>query len=170
MCTGSLVIVHDRSFMKEISPYISSAAVMIYCKKTRKVCKCTIAEQFQSAGSYRGERLGGVVTQLILRAAVQGRMGSYPLTFEDCNNDGVVKHGNKPFRPLSSTQMNADVLQIMKGLILDHPFSLKFLYAASHSNDTKQWQECTLKKRINIKVGPPCKESSPCRTRVKSIL
>ncbi len=136
--------------MKEISPYILSAAILIYCKTTKKVCKCTIAEQSQSAGSYRGEILGGVVTQLILRAAVQVRMGPYPLTIEDCNNDGVVKHGNTPFRPLLSTQLNADVLRIMERMILDHPFRLKFLYVASHSNDIKKWEECSLKERINI--------------------
>jgi hypothetical protein len=130
MCTGSLVIIHDGSFMKEISPYISAAAVMIYCKMPKKGCKCTIAEQSQSAGSYRGKILGGVVTQLILRVAVQGRMDPYPLTIEDCNNDGVVKHGNTPFRPLSSTQSNADVLRIIKRMILDHPFCLKFLYVS----------------------------------------
>ena len=123
--------------MKEISPYISSAAVMIYCKTTKKVCKCTIAEQSQSALSYRGEILRGVVTQLILRAAVQGRMGPHPLTIEDCDSDGVVKHSNTPFRPLSSAQSNADVLRFMKRMILDHPFRLKFLYVASHFNDTK---------------------------------
>jgi hypothetical protein len=121
MCTGSLVIIHDGSFMKEIHPYISTVAIMIYCKTTKKGCKCTIAEQSQSAGSYKGEILGGVVTQLILHVAVQGRMGPYPLTIEDCNNDGVVKHGNTPFRPLLSTQSNADVLHIIKHMILDHP-------------------------------------------------
>ncbi len=124
--------------MKEISPYILAAAIMIYCKMTKKVCKCTIAEQSQSAGSYRGEILGGVVTQLILRVAVQEGMGPYPLTIEDCDKDGVVKHSNTPFRPLSSTQLNADVLRIMKHMILDHPFRLKFLYVSSHSNDTKK--------------------------------
>jgi hypothetical protein len=159
ICTGSLVIIHDGLFMREISPYTLSAAVMIYCKTTKKVCKCTIAEQSQSAGSYRGEILGGVVTQLILCATVQGRMGPYPLTFEDCKNDGVVKHGNTPFRPLSSTQSNADVLRIMKCMILDHPFCLKFLYVASHSNDTKKWEECSLKERINIKVDHLAKKA-----------
>jgi hypothetical protein len=79
--------------MKEISPYILSAAVMIYHKTTKKVCKFTIAKQSQSARSYRREILGGVVKQLILRVAVQGGMGPYPLTIEDCINDGVVKHG-----------------------------------------------------------------------------
>jgi hypothetical protein len=45
--------------MKETSPSISAMAVMIYCKTTKKGCKCTIAEQSQSAGSYRGEILRG---------------------------------------------------------------------------------------------------------------
>ncbi len=90
--------------------------------------------------------------QLILRAAVQSRMGPHPLTIEDCDSNGIVKHSNTPFRPLLSTQSNADVLRIMKHMILDHPFCLKFLYVASHSNDTKKWEECSLKERINIKV------------------
>jgi hypothetical protein len=145
--------------MKKISPYMLSAAVMIYCKMTKKVCKCTIAEQSQSAGSYKREILGGVVTQLFLRTAVQGRMGPYPLTIEYCNNDGVVKHGNTPFRPLLSTQLNADVLRIMKRMILDHQFCLKFLYVTSHSNDTKKLKECSLKERINIKVDHIAKKA-----------
>ncbi len=145
--------------MKKISPYISAAAIMIYCKTTKKGCKCTIAEQSQSAGSYRREILGGVVTQLILRAAVQGRMGPYPLTIEDCDNDGVVKHGNTSFRPLLSTQLNADILRIMKRMILDHPFRLKFLYVASHSDDTKKRKERSLKERINFKVDHLAKKA-----------
>ncbi len=72
--------------------------------------------------------------------------------FEDCDIYGVVKHGNTPTRPLSSNQSNADILRIMKGMILEHPFCLKFLYVASHSDDTKKWKECSPKERINIKV------------------
>jgi hypothetical protein len=170
MRNWTLVIIHDGSFMKEISPHISSAAVMIYCKTTKKVCKCTIVEKSQSTGSYRGEILGGVVTQLILCAAVQGRMGPYPLTFEDCDNDGVVKHGNTPTRPLSSNQSNTDILRIMKQMILEHPFHLKFLYVTSHSDDTKKWKECSLKERINIKVDHLAKKSTPHRPHIRPIL
>jgi hypothetical protein len=36
MGNGTLVIIHNGSFMKEISPHILSAAVMIYCKTTKK--------------------------------------------------------------------------------------------------------------------------------------
>ncbi len=106
------MIVHNESYMKEVSLVVCSAAVLIYCKLTGSSCKCTIAiaEKSLSAGSYRGEILGTILTQLILRAAVQGCMGPYPVIIEDCGNDGVVKHGNAPFRTLSSTQTQSDVL------------------------------------------------------------
>jgi hypothetical protein len=97
LCSGSLVIVHDGSYMKEVSLVVCSAAILIYCKLTGSSCKCTIAEKSPSAGSYRGEILGTILTQLILRAAVQGHMGLYPVIIEDCDNDRVVKHGNAPF-------------------------------------------------------------------------
>jgi hypothetical protein len=36
MIHGSLIIIHDGSYMKEISPSISSAATMIYCTSAKK--------------------------------------------------------------------------------------------------------------------------------------
>jgi hypothetical protein len=108
------MIVHDGSYMKEVSPVVCSAAILIYCKLTGSSCKCTIAEKSLSAGSYCGEILGTILTQLILRAAVQGRMGPYPVIIEDCDNDGVVKYGNAPFQTLSLTQTQSDILGVMK--------------------------------------------------------
>jgi hypothetical protein len=82
--------------MKEISPDLCSAAVVIYCTSTSLLCKCTIAEKTGSAGSYLGEILGAILAQLILHAAVQGRMRPYPVAAIDCDNLGMVRHGNKP--------------------------------------------------------------------------
>jgi hypothetical protein len=48
----SLIIIHDGSYMKDISPLISSAAMMIYCTVAKKQCKCTWAEKSESVGSY----------------------------------------------------------------------------------------------------------------------
>ena len=62
MINRSLIIIHDGSYMKEVSPFISAAATMIYCTKAKKRCKCTWAEKSESAGSYRGERLGGIMS------------------------------------------------------------------------------------------------------------
>ena len=66
MLAQSLIIIHDGSYMNKISPIISSAATMIYCTIAKVQCKCTWAEMSTSAGLYRGEILGGVMTQLIL--------------------------------------------------------------------------------------------------------
>jgi len=52
MINRSLIIIHDGSYMKEISPLIGAAAMMIYCMIAKKRCKCTWAEKSESAGSY----------------------------------------------------------------------------------------------------------------------
>ncbi len=41
MINRYLIIIHDGSYMKEISPSISAAATMIYCTIAKKRCKCT---------------------------------------------------------------------------------------------------------------------------------
>jgi hypothetical protein len=43
MINRSLIIIHDGSYMKEISPLISASAMMIYCTIAKKRCKCTLA-------------------------------------------------------------------------------------------------------------------------------
>ncbi len=139
LCMGSLIITYDRSYMWEVLPHICSAAVMSVCTVSGSLCKCTIAEKSPASGSYRGELLGAILAQLILHAAVQGRMGPYPVILEDCNNLGMVRHGNKPHRPLSMTQTHADVWWVLKQYIVCQPFALKFLYVASHADDTKSW-------------------------------
>ncbi len=49
MLAQSLIIIHDGSYIKEISPIISSAATMIYCTIAKVQCKCTWAEMSTSA-------------------------------------------------------------------------------------------------------------------------
>ncbi len=107
---------------------VCSAAVMIYCTRTRQSCTCTIVECSPSAGSYRGEILGAILAQLILRAASIGMIGPFPVLNEDCNNNGVVLHGNSYLKPLPASQTQADVLRVMKKLVSQQMFTTKFLY------------------------------------------
>jgi hypothetical protein len=147
LCMGSLVIIHDGSYMKKVSQYVCSAAVMIYCTQRGSVCKCTITEKSEAARSYRGKILGAIITQFILRAAVQGKMGPYPIILEDCDNLGIVQHGHTPRRLLSTTQTHTDLLRVLKHYIVKQPFLLKFLHVASHADDTKTWESCSLKEK-----------------------
>jgi hypothetical protein len=159
MINRSLIIVHDGSYMKEVSPFISAAATMIYCTKAKKRCKCTWAEKSESAGSYRGEILGGIMTQLLLRAAAKGCKKRIPGVRADCDNNGVVSHGNTPHIPLTTNQTQADLLRVYKNLISAQSFPVQYKYVPSHADDSKKWRDCTLKERINIKVDALAKKA-----------
>ncbi len=125
---------------------------MIWRTASDQTCKCTIAEYSESASSYHGKILGAIIAQLILGAAVTERMGPYPIMTEDCDNNGVVLHGNKHYRLLSALQTQSDVLRVMKQLITCQPFVILFLYVQSHSDNIKEWGACTTKERMNIKA------------------
>jgi hypothetical protein len=127
--------------MKEVAADICSTAVMIYCTRTRQTCTCTIVENSSSAGSYRGKILGAILAQLILRAASLGMIGPYPVLNEDCDNNGVVLHGNSYSKPLPASQTQADVLRVMKKLISRQMFTIKFLYVRSHTDTIKKTQQ-----------------------------
>ncbi len=112
-----------------------------------------------SAGLYRGEILGGVMTQLILHAAASSYHGAIPPVVVDCDNNGVVFHGNNSIRPLSSNQPQADLLRTFKNLVSSQTFQVQYKYVTSHADDRKKWQDCSLKKRINIKVDRLAKKA-----------
>jgi hypothetical protein len=61
---------------------------------------------------YRVEILGGVMTQLILNAAASKYHDAIPLVGVECNNNGVVFHGNKLLHPFPTNQSQADILCI----------------------------------------------------------
>jgi hypothetical protein len=87
-----------------------------------------MAEKSESAGSYPGEILGGIMTQLILKAAATGYKGNIPRVEAGCNNNGVITHGNIPHIPLSANQTQADLLRVFKNLVSIQPFTVKYKY------------------------------------------
>ena len=64
---GSLVVVHDGSYMPHVDRTICSAAFIIYCTHSRLRAKGAVVECTPSADNYRGEILGGLMVQLITR-------------------------------------------------------------------------------------------------------
>ncbi len=150
MIAQSLVIIHDGSYMKKTSPDICSAEMMIYFTIAKARCKCKWTKRLSSAGPY-WEILGRVMTQLILNAAASAHHGAIPPVVVDCDNNGVISHGNAPLHSLPTNQTQANVLHTFKHLVPAQPFHFIFKYVQSHANETKKWHNCTLKERINIK-------------------
>jgi hypothetical protein len=101
------------------------------------------------------------MTQLILNAAASTYPDTIPPVVVDCDNNGVVSHGNNPLLSLPTNQSQADILWVFKNLVSIQPFCIRYKNVQSHADDTKRWQDCTLKLkiRINIKVDSLAKKA-----------
>ena len=75
------------------------------------------------------------MTQVILKAAATGYKGKIPCVGVDCNNNGVVTHGNTPHTPLSTNQTQADLLRVFKNIVLKQSLLVKYKYVQSHADD-----------------------------------
>ena len=69
LLTGSLCIVSDETYQKDVSTHISLAGVQIYCMHKRLYAKVSVAEWSEAASNYRDKILGGLLILLLLRAA-----------------------------------------------------------------------------------------------------
>ena len=78
------------------------------------------------------------MTQLILKAAATGYNGMIPRVGADCDNNGIVSHGNMPHIPLSTNQTQAELLRVFKNLVLNQSFTLKYKYVQSHGDDLRK--------------------------------
>ena len=96
---GSLAIAHDGSYMPDVSTEVCSAGFLIYCTITKKEARGSVAEYSAEAGNYRGEILGGIMIQLVLRAASRNLVCAQDPVV-NCDNIGVVNHGNSASQPL----------------------------------------------------------------------
>jgi len=149
MIMGSLAIVHDGSYQEHVSTQVSSAGVYIYCKTTRKVAKCGVAEHSNEASNYRGEILGAIIAQLILRAASRRASAPFQPVTIHCDNRGVLSHGNDPSSSLSEKQSQADLLRYLKQLVRENPFKSCFEWVEGHAVERKGWANCNLEERLN---------------------
>jgi hypothetical protein len=131
---------------------------MIYCIIVKAQCKCRWTKQLASTRSYHGEILS-VMAQLILNAAASKCHDTISLVVVDCDNNGIVSHGNEPLHPFPTNQSQTDILHIFKNLISAQPFRVQYKYVQLHADDTKRWQECSLKEQISIKVDSLTKKA-----------
>ena len=69
---GTLVISHNGSYVPEKSSAVSGAGILAHCTSTGNSLKISLAKKSESASSYRGEILRGILAQLILRADTGG--------------------------------------------------------------------------------------------------
>ncbi len=99
------------------------------------------------------------MTQLILNAAASGYHSAIPPVVMDCENNGVVSHGNAPLCSLPANQTQVDVLRTFKHLVSAQPFHIIFKYVQLHTDETKKWCNFSLKECIKIRVDRLAKKA-----------
>jgi hypothetical protein len=129
---GTLVISHDGSYMPDTSSTVSGAGILTHCTSTGNSLKIGLAEKSESASSYRGEILGGILAQLILRAATGGTACKNCEVKVHCDNRGVLSHGRDKDMRLKENQSQADALMCMKKLTRSNAAGTKHVWAKAH--------------------------------------
>ena len=90
------MILHDGSYMPLVSKTVCLAAFMIFDTNTDNWAKGVGVERSDNADNYQAKIIGGLIVQLVLRAASQNWASPYSLVQIDYDNNGIVNHGNAP--------------------------------------------------------------------------
>jgi hypothetical protein len=152
---GLLVISHDGSYMPHLANNVCTCAGVFYCSHTNQYPDVTCVEKStkKPANNYRAKILGRCSTQLTINAATTGRkvLGHGPLTM-GCNNMGVVRHGNSPWRPILEKQSQSDALRYFKSLMASSRIGGWIQHVYSHADEYLSEAEMSPAQRVNCQA------------------
>ncbi len=114
---GIISIAHNGSFMQEESVDLCSATIIIFCSTSDQWAKVLVVEHSNSADNFRGELLGAVIIQYILRAAAVDLQGTISSVCIFCDNQGVIAHGNSLQMVLPDKQAQSDLIYLLKSFV-----------------------------------------------------
>ncbi len=149
---GSLIIVHDGSYIPHIDDCVCSTAVVLLCTETSKVGTIHLCEKSNrhTASNYRGEILGGIITGHILNIIDRLTNTSAGKVTCYCDNMGVIKHANNRSKPLSEKQPQLDALLSFRHLLASTRTNWTYEYVESHLDTTHSIDHLTIPQRLNV--------------------
>ena len=153
---GSLYLVSDGSYQRDVDPEVCSCAFTIRCRSTKKKLECTWVEKSPDASNYRGELLGALGYTLVMKAVCEEDrdLTVDPLTLPQgkafCDNMGVVKHGRVPNKTLSEKQVQADILGHIKYLLRNLPARFKFSHVRGHIDRILSASQRTFEQNLQV--------------------
>ena len=149
---GSLIIVHDGSYIPHIDDSVCSTAVVLLCTETSKMGTIHLCEKSNrhTASNYRGELLGGIITGHILNIIDRLTNTSAGKVTCYCDNMGVIKHANNKSKPLSEKQPQLDALLSFRHLLTSTKTNWKYDYVESHLDTTHSIDHLPIPQRLNV--------------------
>ena len=158
---GSLLPVHDGSFMIELCADVCAAALVILCVRTGRMATVTVVERTdaRTASNYRGELLGGLLLALLLRAATLDPTLEYKPVEAWCDNLGVVGHGNDCHRSLPEKQSQADLVCTFRQILARLPMTVIYRHVYGHLDEDCPFDDLTISEQLNILADALAKEA-----------
>ena len=124
---------------------------MIFYTATGNRAKGAVVEWSELADNHRGEILGDIMIQLILRVTYHSLGHQYPDTEVDCDNQGVMIHGNTPMGALKEKQAQGNILRVFKQLVIDQSFNVDFHWVPSHQDGQSRDSSARPRSRSTLK-------------------
>jgi hypothetical protein len=158
---GSLIIVHDGSYMTQVDENICSAAVVLLCTASIKMGTIHLCEKtnHRTASNYRGEILGGIITSHILSAVDQLNPTSEGTVTCFCDNLGVIHHAHNITRPLPEKQTQTDVLSSFRHNLAAVKMKWTYTHVQSHQDDIHSIDELPIAQQLNILADALAKQA-----------
>jgi hypothetical protein len=159
---GSLVIVHDGSFMAQLSSQACSCAFVLYCTYTEKRAIGSFAEMSDNADNYRGEWLGcigalRVLVAVLLTSSVS--LESIPPVQAHCDNMGVVSHNKNLTRSLPDKQAQADLIRLCREYRRRLGFPVEYHHVDGHLDKVLRWDQLSPVQRENCLMDAVAKSA-----------
>ena len=156
----SLVGVTDGSFIRELCPTISSAALIMECTKGRGRLVVAFSEHCLQANAYRGELLGLMALHLILLSInrIKPDLEGAIQIYSDCLG-ALHKVEHLPPHKIPSNCRHSDVLKNILINCSSLSFKRIFSHVSAHQDDLKQWEELTRPEQLNCACDQAAKQA-----------
>ena len=164
---GTLLAVSDGSYMREKHPGACSGAFTLVFTKTGKEAQCSWADLKKLSDNYRGELLGTIGFLLVIRAVLsnvanrervlQAEPPIVAQVWNDCK--GVLFRGNNPKEDLTNDQAHADLICVLRRLVLELPIKVKFNHVRGHLDEHFDRTDLTIEENLNVEMDELAKRT-----------
>ncbi len=157
---NSCVAVTDGLYMKELYPYLNSAAFVLECSKGRGRLVGSFVEHTPNAGSYRGELLGLMAIHLILWGVNEVRQGLQGLVHipSDCLG-ALNKVENLLLYCISTQCSHSDILKNILVNCSNLSFTQIFSHIKAHQDNHTGYESLTRSAQLNCQLDYHAKKA-----------
>ena len=157
---GTLLIVHDGSYMPQIDKSLCSAGIVLLCSQTGRMGTMQCCEKTNSltASNYRGELIGALIASHILTIAGE-HLSSNKAVQLYCDNLGVIHHASHPENPIKTNQPQTDVLTMFTHNLATSTIPWKYQHVYGHLDETIRFESLSLPEQLNVMADKLAKEA-----------